>query len=128
MHRRSLHSEEKQDTDPLNPRLIFVAMTNILLISSLISLMSLSLEGVSGGLTPNTILAQPINCLSILYPLDLGNGTRSGRVFVPVCDPQFGCMVKRFMADVVIPRLSIYVLESSNSRKLTYFMPPLVSD
>ena len=24
-------------------------------------------------------------------------------------------------------RLSIYVLESSNSRRLTYFMPPLVS-
>jgi hypothetical protein len=25
-------------------------------------------------------------------------------------------------------RLSIYVLESSNSRRLTYFMPPLVSE
>lgn len=30
-------------------------------------------------------------------------------------------------ARLIIHRLSIYVLESSNSRKLTYFMPPLVS-
>ena len=30
-------------------------------------------------------------------------------------------------ADVCGNRLSIYVLESSNSRRLTYFMPPLVS-
>lgn len=27
----------------------------------------------------------------------------------------------------LIFRLSVYVLESSNSRRLTYFMPPLVS-
>ncbi|KAJ5567942.1 hypothetical protein N7450_010428 [Penicillium hetheringtonii] len=58
--------------------LIFVSMTNILLLSSLISLMSMSLEGV------------------MLH-------AREEYLF----------------------QLSIYVLESSNSRRLTYFMPPL---
>ncbi|KAJ5982953.1 hypothetical protein N7481_005052 [Penicillium waksmanii] len=58
--------------------LVFVSMTNILLLSSLISLMSMSLEGV------------------MLH-------AREEYLF----------------------QLSIYVLESSNSRRLTYFMPPL---
>ncbi|OOG00663.1 hypothetical protein ASPCADRAFT_125672 [Aspergillus carbonarius ITEM 5010] len=59
-------------------RLIFVSMTNLLLISSLVSLMSMSLEGVMAH-------------------------AREEYLF----------------------QLSIYVLESSNSRRLTYFMPPL---
>ncbi|KAJ6129233.1 hypothetical protein N7512_002013 [Penicillium capsulatum] len=59
-------------------RLIYVSMTNILLLSSLISLMSMSLEGV------------------MLH-------AREEYLF----------------------QLSVYVLESSNSRRLTYFMPPL---
>lgn len=42
--------------------MIFVAMTNILLLSSLISLMSMSLEGVSLGLLVRPML----NCLLIL--------------------------------------------------------------
>ncbi|KAE8375032.1 hypothetical protein BDV26DRAFT_268668 [Aspergillus bertholletiae] len=58
--------------------LIFVSMTNLLLISSLVSLMSMSLEGVMAH-------------------------AREEYLF----------------------QLSIYVLESSNSRRLTYFMPPL---
>ncbi|KAJ5313287.1 uncharacterized protein N7443_000171 [Penicillium atrosanguineum] len=57
--------------------LIFVPMSNILLLSSLISLMSMSMEGV------------------MLH-------AREEYLF----------------------QLSIYVLESSNSRRLTYFMPP----
>ncbi|OJJ45002.1 hypothetical protein ASPZODRAFT_134433 [Penicilliopsis zonata CBS 506.65] len=58
--------------------LVFISMTNILLISSLISLMSMSLEGVMAH-----------------------------------------------ARDEYLFQLSIYVLESSNSRRLTYFMPPL---
>ncbi|KAF7167858.1 hypothetical protein CNMCM5623_001021 [Aspergillus felis] len=58
--------------------LLFVSMTNLLLISSLVSLMSMSLEGVMAH-------------------------AREEYLF----------------------QLSIYVLESSNSRRLTYFMPPL---
>ncbi|GFF73352.1 hypothetical protein IFM60648_03920 [Aspergillus lentulus] len=58
--------------------LLFVSMTNLLLISSLVSLMSMSLEGVMAHAREEY----------------------------------------RF-------QLSIYVLESSNSRRLTYFMPPL---
>ncbi|EYE96345.1 uncharacterized protein EURHEDRAFT_410860 [Aspergillus ruber CBS 135680] len=58
--------------------LIFVSMTNLLLISSLVSLMSMSLEGVLSH-------------------------AREEYLF----------------------QLSIYVLESSNSRRLTYFMPPM---
>lgn len=58
--------------------LAFVSMTNMLLISSLVSLMSMSLEGVMSH-------------------------AREEYLF----------------------QLSIYVLESSNSRKLTYFLPPL---
>ncbi|KAF7712108.1 Uncharacterized protein PECH_000470 [Penicillium ucsense] len=58
--------------------MIFVAMTNILLLSSLISLMSMSMEGVM-----------------------------------------------RHAREEYLFQLSIYVLESSNSRRLTYFMPPL---
>ncbi|KAJ6024026.1 hypothetical protein N7540_004823 [Penicillium herquei] len=58
--------------------LIYVSMSNILLLSSLISLMSMSLEGVMSH-------------------------AREEYLF----------------------QLSIYVLESSNSRRLTYFMPPL---
>ncbi|RAH76309.1 hypothetical protein BO86DRAFT_423259 [Aspergillus japonicus CBS 114.51] len=58
--------------------LIFVSMTNLLLLSSLVSLMSMSLEGVMAH-------------------------AREEYLF----------------------QLSIYVLESSNSRRLTYFMPPL---
>ncbi|GKZ25373.1 hypothetical protein AbraIFM66951_008150 [Aspergillus brasiliensis] len=62
----------------MTDRLIFVSMTNLLLISSLVSLMSMSLEGVMAH-------------------------AREEYLF----------------------QLSIYVLESSNSRRLTYFMPPL---
>jgi hypothetical protein len=38
----------------------------------------------------------------------------------------FGTAPWKFHFDKPI-RLAIYVLESSNSRRLTYFMPPLVS-
>ncbi|RAL17031.1 uncharacterized protein BO97DRAFT_360663 [Aspergillus homomorphus CBS 101889] len=58
--------------------LIFVSMTNLLLLSSLVSLMSMSLEGVMAHAKEEYLF-----------------------------------------------QLSIYVLESSNSRRLTYFMPPL---
>ncbi|KAJ5336191.1 uncharacterized protein N7506_004213, partial [Penicillium brevicompactum] len=58
--------------------LIFSLMTNTLIISSLISLMSMSLEGVM-----------------------------------------------RHAREEYLFQLAIYVLESSNSRRLTYFMPPL---
>ncbi|KAL4891535.1 hypothetical protein BDV59DRAFT_65571 [Aspergillus ambiguus] len=58
--------------------IIFVSMTNLLLISSLVSLMSMSLEGVMSH-------------------------AREEYLF----------------------QLAIYVLESSNSRRLTHFMPPM---
>ncbi|KAJ5965172.1 uncharacterized protein N7479_005048 [Penicillium vulpinum] len=58
--------------------LIFALMTNTLILSSLISLMSMSLEGVM-----------------------------------------------RHAREEYLFQLAIYVLESSNSRRLTYFMPPL---
>ncbi|KAL1987458.1 hypothetical protein VTN96DRAFT_3840 [Rasamsonia emersonii] len=70
-----------QDISPVfgySLMVIFISMTNILLISSLISLMSMSLEGVMAH-------------------------AREEYLF----------------------QLSIYVLESSSSRRLTYFMPPL---
>ncbi|KAL1969166.1 hypothetical protein VTN77DRAFT_420 [Rasamsonia byssochlamydoides] len=70
-----------QDISPIfgyGLMIVFVSMTNILLISSLISLMSMSLEGVMAH-------------------------AREEYLF----------------------QLSIYVLESSSSRRLTYFMPPL---
>ncbi|KAJ5783236.1 hypothetical protein N7457_005010 [Penicillium paradoxum] len=60
--------------------LTFALMTNTLILSSLISLMSMSLEGVM-----------------------------------------------RHAREEYLFQLAIYVLESSNSRRLTYFMPPLVS-
>ncbi|RWQ91416.1 hypothetical protein C8Q69DRAFT_489156 [Paecilomyces variotii] len=58
--------------------LVFICMTNMLLISSLVSLMTMSMEGVMSH-------------------------AREEYLF----------------------QLSIYVLESSNSRRLTYFLPPL---
>ncbi|KAL6236795.1 hypothetical protein BDW75DRAFT_249788 [Aspergillus navahoensis] len=65
--------------------LVFVSVTSLLLISSLVSLMSMSMEGV---------------CLP--------------------CWTELLCRADRFPF-----RLAIYVLESSTSKRLTYFMPPL---
>lgn len=73
-------------------------MTNILLLSSLISLMSMSLEGVMLH-AREEYLFQSVWTLRFLKSLHVTDHLR----------------------------LSVYVLESSNSRRLTYFMPPLVS-
>ncbi|KAJ5488504.1 hypothetical protein N7539_003394 [Penicillium diatomitis] len=79
--------------------MVFVAMTNILLLSSLISLMSMSMEGVMRHAREEYLFQST----PFLPPFFCG-----GSVLI-----------------LLLGRLSIYVLESSNSRRLTYFMPPL---
>lgn len=45
----------------------------------------------------------------------------------PVSSIFWHCPTEVFFLFTYPIRLAIYVLESSNSRRLTYFMPPLVS-
>lgn len=104
-------------------RLIFVSMTNLLLISSLVSLMSMSLEGVRSA-----IVDLPTRSTVGVLISPLGDGSCPGRISIPVSNQTTSDRssttprVTKWCGN----RLSIYVLESSNSRRLTYFMPPLV--
>ncbi|KAJ5873766.1 uncharacterized protein N7529_002196 [Penicillium soppii] len=88
--------------------LIFSLMTNTLILSSLISLMSMSLEGVMRHAREEYLFQYAYK--TPVYPLN------SALWHCP-----YG---KIYFAKEPI-RLAIYVLESSNSRRLTYFMPPL---
>lgn len=108
-------------------RLTFALMTNTLILSSLISLMSMSLEGVSKhGLTE-------VRDDRLIRVFVIGDAPCPRRIpfSVSLQDPLVHWLwtlshESVYLTDKPI-RLAIYVLESSNSRRLTYFMPPLVS-
>jgi hypothetical protein len=128
----------------LTLRLIFVCLTNILLITSLISLVSNSLTEVGqhfeipvSGRRPATKYVASNRCTPVGLPLlkniwlimhnaPIGHGTCKRRVSLPVGGLFTLDAVPRLTNGNPI-RYSIYVLESSTSRRLTYFMPPLVS-
>lgn len=88
--------------------------------------MSMSLEGVSFWeigfmfyMAPETngyTLGNAACQRGIPFPVSIPDSLNHG-----CATPAWGGRIDSFF------RLSIYVLESSNSRRLTYFMPPLVS-
>jgi hypothetical protein len=128
----------------LTLRLIFVCLTNILLITSLISLVSNSLTEVGQHFkipvrwspTCDQIRSVELmhtrwpsfaeNIWLIMHNAPIGHGTCKRRVSLPVGGLFTLDAVPRLTNGNPI-RYSIYVLESSTSRRLTYFMPPLVS-
>lgn len=113
--------DEKNLVADRNTRLLFVCLTNILLISSVISLMSLSLTEVcSPCLVKSLALTNSF--------VDNDSSTRRIPVSVSFLH-HWTCHTHAILLLVLtLIRLSVYVLESSTSRRLTYFMPPMVSN
>jgi len=96
-------------------RLIFVTLTNILLITSLISLLSNSLTEVGPYYAWKTSSA---TAFGVVGAWQLKSHCRADSFF----------QVMAHARDEYLFQYSIYVLESSStSSRLTYFFPPLVS-
>jgi hypothetical protein len=126
--RRALSPGLPKTNQDISHRLIFVCLTNILLITALVSLVSNSLTEVRPHLSLFSgdrfqdhscqlgTLPETYEAVSNRSLLMLERSIFSSEWKWPCSD--------HHPADS--DRYSIYVLESSTSRRLTYFLPPLV--
>lgn len=98
---------------------VFVIMTNILLMSSLISLLSNSLDKVGFAKRP-----PPNNWLT--FAQDTRACTRRIPFNVSVLRWPCGWAMQRRPTNSSANSYAVYVLEASTSNRLVFFLPPLV--
>lgn len=111
--------------------LVFVCLTNILLITSLISLLSASLSRVSGHVSSFDSRRTRIDWLTAPLRIQVMEHSRDEYLFVYAllcCASSSNARCGQSQGDANDgARYSVYVLESATSNRLTYFVPPLVS-